>query len=165
MENALTPEWIRHEESQRAMASARADAVTQRTTAALLEIEASAPGFWRQLLLELKLNTESLPRIGVRGQVSTVGSEKCGHAGYRVDVASKCIRPDISYSDVFYSRGDSAIRTLTLEGTARNFTFCVLPKGKGIAVIPDDGFAPISARTMAEMVVRQVVSEVTELAS
>jgi len=164
MDDILKPDWIKRRKSQAALADAKTEAVKQREKAALLEIQAGSPEFWRQLLVESAANTNSLPDVGARGRTSTFGNRRGGEQRCRIEVVQSGRILGMTYTDLFYTPGDCMIRSLTLEGESNNFTFCVLPKNKGIAVLSDDGFTPLGAKELAELLVEQMVDRVREMA-
>ena len=158
MEDALTPEWIRNRKAQTAVLRTTTEAAEQSKAVTQLRIEAEGPEFYRQVLLEIKLNLDALPDIGARGTLSTFGSPR-GEQRCRIDVA-RAGSPSVTYTDMAYAAGDSKIRTWTLEGDARVYSLCVGPKG--IRLMADDEFVQKTAREVAESLIEAMVDRVIE---
>jgi hypothetical protein len=161
MNDALKPEWIKLKKSQIELAVAKSEAATQRAIATSLRIDAEWPEFLRQLLLELTVNTDALPEIGVRGRTSNLTSPEGGEVRYRVEVAERGSLPGMTHTDLFYMPSDSRIRCRTMEGDTFDFTFCILPTNK-IAVMPYDEFVPVNAKKMAETIVEKMVETIRD---
>ena len=73
--------------------------------------------------------------------------------------------PKLTWTDLFYTPGDSVISSHTLEGKATNYTFCILPKSSGIGILQDGEFTPMNVEEMAEALVKQMVSRVRSIES
>jgi hypothetical protein len=163
MNDVLIPEWLKELENEADLDAARRDAAEQRAIAAQLALDTDGPEFWHQLLKGLSINSDALEKmkkVGVRGHASTFGNPRGGEQRCRVDIARTGIMPKLTWTDLFYTPGDSAIRCHTLEGEVKNFAFCILPKRKGLGVLQDGEFAPMNAEEMAETIVMQMVSRV-----
>ncbi len=159
MDESLKPDWIRRRMSETSLSDAKSEAAKQRKIATMLKTKSEGPEFWRQLYLEVGINVNALPDVGARGRISSFGNPEGREQRYRIDVAQQGSIPGMTYTDLFYTPGDAAIRSRTLENEVVTFDFCVLPDGK-IAVVPDDEFVPVSAKKMAEMLVERAVNRV-----
>ena len=164
MDDALKPEWIKRRESKVELARARTGACTERESAASLTIEMEGPDFWRQLLLELDVNTRALRGLGARGRASSFDNVHTHEKCCRVEVAQKGSVAGMTYTDLFYKMGDSKFWIRTLDGDVQTYSFCVLPKSRRLAVMSDDEFEPRTAKEIAESIVEQMLERVSEVA-
>ena len=159
MNDVLVPAWIKEEQAQAELEKAKADAEVQRRITAALLIQTEGAEFWRQLLKELAINTDALPKLGIRGSTSPFVNPQ-GEQHCRIEVALVGAFPKITYTDLFYMPGGEEIRCHTLEGDTSNFTFCVLTNGSGIGVIPENQMTPVNAEKMAEMIVKRMANKI-----
>jgi hypothetical protein len=156
MVEALVPKWIKAEESQKPFKRAKEDG------SALLAIRLGGFKFWREFLKNAAINVECLSRIELRGIMSDFESDPAKEQRCRIDVIFPTLRPNATFTDLFYVPGSSLIRTLTLEGDSLNYELCVLPDEQGIGVLAEDEAKPIDAEAMADRVVKAAAHRVRQ---
>jgi hypothetical protein len=154
MNDLLVPPWIKREKAKQNAARLHAESTTQKQLADTLTIKAEGPAFWQQLLRELALNTEALSELNIRGQMASVSRSEYEEA-YRVEVVLVGLNPKQTYTDVFYSKESTVIRTHTLEGTAHQFYLCVRPEG-GIGAWSDDQMRLLTPEQTAQAIVKRM---------
>ena len=149
MNVAQAPDWIKDMKSKYEL-----------DKLASLRITKEGPDFWFQLFNELESTTRSLQSIGsgYSGRTSNTSKPNEVEKRYRVDVALSGRSGGLTYTDLFYRPGDSKIRSQTKESERLAYVFCIWPKGSKIAVRLDNESAPLYAREMAEMIVKDAMS-------
>jgi hypothetical protein len=155
MNEVLVPDWIRRIEAKEAAVISQAQAETDRQRVAALTIQAEGPEFWRQLVKELAINMENLPRIGIRGSMAKVANSEI-EEGFQVNVVLEGVFPNQTYTNIFYGKGRSIIRCHTLEGSAFRISLGVLPNGKIVATSDSDDIHMNPERT-AQFIVERMV--------
>src|SRR5271156_2017418 len=118
MNDVLVPGWIKELESKAEAAKREREASAHRDIAAALVVNTEGPKFWHQLLRELAINAEALQRINIRGSSSEPSDSQGGEQHCRVQLSLLGLFPAQTYTDLFYTPGDSKIRCHTLEGAA-----------------------------------------------
>jgi hypothetical protein len=107
---------------------------------------------------------EFLPGIGggFLGRSSKTSKSEEIEQRYRVDVSMRNSPAvyGMTYTDLFYTPGDSSIRSLTLEGEQSSFIFRVFPKGNAIGVVRDDQSLPLSVKEMAQVVIKRAIERI-----
>lgn len=162
MNDSIKPNWVKRRESQTILIEVKREAVREQERAALLMIEADGPDFWRQLILELRVNADAIGGLGASGKVDSHYDESTHEEMCRIDVVKKGPIIGMTYAGIFYKPGDTKIRSLTKEGEAVTYTFCVLPRCAGLRVMPSDEIEPKTAREMAESIVEKLLDRVSE---
>jgi hypothetical protein len=150
----LVPEWIKREMAERESSELHAEADAQRQRADLLVVKSEGPEFWRQLLRELALTTESLGRIGMQGKLSKITSTDFEDA-YRLSVSLSGVTPKQTYSDIRYQKGSTAIQCYPQDGNPCQLQLCVGPKDS-VGIVPDEPGLPLTPEKTAESIVRQM---------
>lgn len=151
MNELVKPNWIKRREIQ----IAKGETATQRALILSLRVKAEGPEFWRQVLIELASNIDAMSGIGVRGKVSSFGASEEKQQRCRIDVAQSGSVRGMTYTDLFYTPGETNIECRTLEGDKSGFAFCILADQK-LGVVSDE-FSLLSAQEMAETLVEQCV--------
>lgn len=151
MVSALTPDWIKNLKDKADKASTDAAASTALTQVAHLKIQRDAPIFWKDLLVQLHINAESLPELGeVRGTLSSdLGSYQ--ESSCRLEVVTGSQIPKINHIDLFYRPGTGYIHCLTLQGKAFVFSFC-LDDAQNVVVLEKSDFKLMNAAQMAQFI-------------
>lgn len=164
MNDANRPDWIKRHESEAICIEAKREARTEREKAALKRIEAEGSDFWRQLLFELSHNVhpDVIRQLQASGSATPKYDESTHEEKCRVDFVKKGPIVGMTYVDLFYERGDTRIRSLTKEGEAVTYTFCVMHGGADLRVMPSDGMKLITAREMAETIVEELYKRASE---
>jgi hypothetical protein len=158
MNPVLIPDWIKDLKASEDLARAEADSAAQQQCIAKLTVRAEGPEFVRQLVKELAFNTDSLAEIGLNG--STIAN-KCEtpppEQFWRVEVSFRAAFPRMTYTNLFYAPGDSAIRCHPMKGPVFELPLCVRPMGGGIGVILEGSMTPATAEQAAQFVVQRMV--------
>jgi hypothetical protein len=158
MNPILIPDWIKDLKASEDLARAKADNAAQQQRIAELTVRDEGPEFVRQLVKELAFNTDSLTEIGLNG--STIAN-KCEtpppERFWRVEVSFRAAFPRMTYTNLFYAPGDSAIRCHPMEGPAFDLPLCVRPEGGGIGAILESSTTPATAEQAAQFVVQRMV--------
>lgn len=162
MNDSIKPNWVKRRASKTIVIEAKREARTEREKAALKKFESEGPEFWRQLLLELRVNADALGEIGASGKVDSHYDEGTNEEICRVDVVKKGPIIGMTYVAIYYKPGDTKIRSHTKEGEATIYTFCVLPGRDGLRVVSSDGVEPLTARGMAEKIVEELFERASE---
>jgi hypothetical protein len=160
MNDVLVPGWIKEVKAQEELEKAKENAAAQRAIAAGLLISSEGPEFWRQLLKELAINTDALPEIGLAGSTSPFGNPEGGEQRCRVNVSKPGAFPALTYTDLFYFKGDSTIRCHTLEQEVFSFDFAILPGNRGVGIVHENYVTPVTAEKAAEMIVKRMAKKV-----
>ncbi len=142
--------------AEKTLQASREEALRQREQADSLRIRAEGPDLFRQLTIELDLNVRYLEMAGARGEIANISAR--GELHVRVSVTTITgHRPKNTYTDLFYREGSDVIRTLTLEGNAVRYILCIANDEK-LMVLADNQTTPMSAKIMAETVVRNMLN-------
>lgn len=162
MNDSIKPKWVKNRESQAILIEAKREARTEREKAALKKIEATGPEFWRQLLIELRVNVDALGGLGASGKVDSHFDENTHEEICRVDVVKKGPIIGMTYVGLFYKPGDIKIRSLAKEGEGVTYTLCVSRGCDDLRVVSSDGVEPLTAKEMAETIVEELFERVSE---
>jgi hypothetical protein len=158
-DDGLIPKWIRKIKAQDDLTAAKIEGNTQRQLLALRSVQADGPAFWKQLLKELKIATDSLGLIELQGSLGTVGTALSGDEDARhIVVSLSALLPKQTYTNVFYKPGGSFIRCHTPEGGSVNLRLC-LYEGS-VRVLAADGRTPMDAELCAQAIVQPMVVKV-----
>jgi hypothetical protein len=152
-----TRDWIEEEERQAKRKLASSEARSQAAIGDSLKIAKEGPAFWKDLLTNLKNNTDALPRIKLSGSASLVAAPERGEQTCRVQVINSGV--DQTYTDLFYNLGGLEIRCRTLEGKEGHFAFRVL-SGGDLAVVQDETEPAMNASYMADFMVKRMAKMV-----
>lgn len=156
MNALLVKPWIKARKAKNESAKLPSHHELQENVARL-KIDLEAPKFWNDLLKELALNVEGISEIECAGKISKFGNLKIEEQ-YRVQVMIKSFCPNQTFTDLFYSQGNTVIRCCTCEGSAFQLSFGMTDKGS-IAVFSDDG--PMNPEETAEFIVQRMVDIVS----
>lgn len=157
MDSALMPSWIKERKAKDDATRARADKADNEVLCAEMLVQAEGPRWFRQLVMELTINTESLPEIGLAGS-STRQAGQSREEIWRVSVSLRSVFPRMTHTDVMYIPGSSVIRCHTLEGKAFTLQLCPNPSRVGLSVLIEDSL--YTAQEAAEFIVRAMVARV-----
>jgi hypothetical protein len=157
MDDAITPDWMKRRKSELSLSDARSAAKTEREKAEALRIRLEWPEFWRQLFLELKVNTDALSSLGARGGTHTLPEDATKEKRIRVNVSH---HGAMTHVGLFYIPGHSKIRSLTLDGESVTYWFHVCPDTDRLVVIADDEPEAKTARELAESIVERLLDQV-----
>ncbi len=86
-----TRDWIKKEEAQTKQKKAASERGAQESLDASLKIAKEGPVFWKELLENLKENTDALPRIGLSGTTSVTAAPERGQQSFRVQEVCQLI--------------------------------------------------------------------------
>lgn len=156
MDPELTPDWIKNLRDKADKANAESAATAALNQIAHLKIQRDAPVFWKDLMVQLHINAESLPTLGkVRGTLSSdLGSYQ--ESSCRLEVVKGSEIPKINHIDLFYRPGTGYIRCQTLQGKAFVFSFC-LDEAQNVVVLEKSGFELMNASQMAQFVTETIL--------
>jgi hypothetical protein len=151
------PSWIKERKAKDDATRARADKADNETLRAEMLVREEGPRWFRQLVTELTINTESLPEIGLCGS-STRQAGQSREEIWRVFVSLRSVFPRMTHTDVMYIPGSSVIRCHTAEGKEFPLQLCLNPSGSGMSVLIED--SSYTAQEAAEFIVRTTVARV-----
>src|ERR1700722_6940979 len=158
-DDPLIPKWIRKIKAQDDLTAAKIDGNTQRQLSALKTVQTDGPVFWKQLLKELKIATEGLALIELRGSLANIETAPAREEEARhVAVSISAVLSKQTYTNVFYKPGGPYIRCYPQEGEPVNFRLC-LYEGT-VRVLAADGRTPLDAELCAQAIVQPMVAKV-----
>jgi hypothetical protein len=115
--------------------------------------------FFGELLSECEVNVQYLFKVGAHGRVSPLSKIGESEQRFRVDVLTKSQINKITYTDVSYRPGKIAvIGSITMDGERDQYRLCDL--GGEIGVIVDSDFSQLSAKRLAERIVRDAFERI-----
>jgi hypothetical protein len=159
MNDILVPTWIAEREAANALKKAKQDADAIRQIAASIRVEKEGPEFWEQLLKEFSFNINALARLGLKGQVIALPAyNPVAESSCRLSVLNPQAFPQQSQADFFYTKRQGTIRCSMMNGGVFTMSLCVFEDG--IKAITDYGATPLSAKELAEEVVKRMVDSV-----
>ena len=158
-DDPLIPKWIRKIKAQDDLTAAKIDGNVQRHLLAQKTVQADGPAFWKQLLKELKIATDGLALIELRGSLANIetalpGDEEARH----IAISIEALLPKQTYTNVFYKPGGSYIRCHTQEGESINLRLCLYDGA--VRALAADGRTPMDAELCAQAIVQPMVAKV-----
>src|ERR1700740_2124604 len=100
MTDSLVPDWIKSIKQQQNQEAARAEAAAKEQLLIAKTIQADGPEFWKSLIKELRINTDRLPEIGIRAELSELAPGR--EDGYQIRLTKVGAFPAQTYTNVFY---------------------------------------------------------------
>ncbi len=150
MNDNLMPGWMKKEQQQTELKQARAEASLQREEAAARLIELKSPEFWKQLQEKIGIAVEFLPKLQMRGQMSTLAD-----GSLRISVGRPGKLPNHTYTDLGHSPYE--IRCTTATGDLYKLLFCAI-SGTEVAVVLESSAIPqMNPDQAAEYIMRRMV--------
>jgi hypothetical protein len=151
MTDKLVPDWVRgiqlQEQQQAAMDKHKEEA-------RLLEektIKADGPEFWRQFLEQVQITVQSLPEIGIIGQLVSLGGADQGHM-------IQLTQPRQTYTNIFYDgAGAPGIRCYPDDGAPFNLNFVAV---QGKLTVKTNTTGGMSAGRAAQYVIEPMVNKI-----
>ena len=131
MADYLTPQWIRKKKEAIEREAVGRKAESNAQALAEMIVRTDGPNFWRELVKELSIAVASLEQINMNGAASPcLSSDFEEHC--RVQVGLDSIRPQFTYTDLFYIKGHTSIRCHTMQGDAFPLAFRVIDSKLGV---------------------------------
>jgi hypothetical protein len=121
-----------------------------------------APTFWRELIDNLRNNTDNLPSIGLSGNTSLVSYLQRGEQSCRVSVNKPGAFPTFTHTNIFYTPGANSIRTSAPGNHEGEFVFRVLSSGEIGAIQYGIDTMPKDAPEMAAPIVERMATTVRD---
>jgi len=155
--STTVPEWIMRKKAENDLTKARAEAESERLSAASKAIKLGIPDFLKQLLKELEANVNGLTLIDYVATMSAPAGDIRHEQHRRIEIRRKSIIPTSTYTDIYYSESAPYIRCCPLHSKSYRLDFC-LSEGIQITLIAEDQTIPMGPERVAAHIIKKMVS-------
>jgi hypothetical protein len=153
------PKWIKKIKAQDDLTAAKIDGNTHGQLLALKTVHADGPAFWKQLLKELKIATDGLALIALRGSLANIETPlPSDEEAWHIAISVSALLPKQTYTNVLYKPGGSYIRCHTQEGESINLRLCLYDGA--VRALAADGRKPMDAELCAQAIVQPMVAKI-----
>jgi hypothetical protein len=149
-------DWVAQIEARETAEDAVMDARAQRLALAELKIKSSAPTFFQDFHDQLSLAASALNPEQRVGQVTKWGNPD-HEQGMRISIRRVGIIANQTYTDLFYTKGQSFIRCNTVEGKSFLLSFCMDQSGE-LGVTADGNQSIMDHRRSARFIVEPMMN-------
>jgi len=154
MNDSLMPDWIKRIKDEEAAKASKRELDRQRQIAAEKTLQSDGPEFWKSVMQELKLASDSLSQIGIRANFSEIGGQ--GEHGCRIELAAGF--PNVNPADVNAFYRSDHIACYSFGGMDDySIKLSVNHSGQIVGVISTQ---PLSAPQIAQKILEPLVAAV-----
>lgn len=162
-ENHHVPEWIARRQAEKAEQARRDEEALQRQLAGSHRVANEGPGFWADLISQLKVNTQALPELGdeLLGGASLLNDDLTKspelHCHIQVNRSSVQHDPEFSHMNLWYQPGGVRIRCWYQNQKCPDIE---LRAGRNELVAVIDNESPKTAKQLADHIVEWMADRV-----
>jgi hypothetical protein len=153
MTDALVPDWIREMDESDRRAATEVELRKQRDMATAKTLKADSPEFWEQLVKEIRIATDALPKIGIQAAVTcedTLGRSYCINLTY--------LKGRVASATTVLEYGGGSIRYYDQQGNTNHIELGVDSRTWEIVGVMDDrSKPPMGAPDLARSIVEPMV--------